>query len=159
MRTKLIFRKSGEIMNSEMTEMNKNKKTRKNPEERNLGPLFFILMICIFLPIGMKFYNAYLEKRMDYMKKVEEEKALRQEINQLAGKNLEMKKQVNFLKSDVGVEEVARNKLGLIKRGEIPFIVTPCREGNATTNINSIKKKENKLVEKKKENKGNSSKN
>jgi cell division protein FtsB len=133
---------------------NSSRSIKKKPvrDERDLGPLFFILILCIFLPIGIKFYGSYMEKRMENIKKVEEERALENEIQRLTKKNKEMKSREQYLHTEHGVEEIARNKLGLIKPKEIPFIITPARDGSSrNVEISEKNKKEKEPVGKKKE--------
>ncbi|MCE1248297.1 MAG: septum formation initiator family protein [Firmicutes bacterium] len=127
-------------------------KQKPKRDERDLGPLFFLLIICIFLPVGIKFYGSYMEKRTEYLRKTEEEKALTSEIKRLEKKNEEMKSREKYLHTEHGVEEIARNKLGLIKPREIPFIVKPARDTSGRNVVTSDKnKKEKKPDEKKKE--------
>jgi len=126
-------------------------KNRIKQIERDLGPLLLILLLCIFIPLGKKFHGMYLEKRMELTKKADEEKHLRQEIERLNGQLEEMKKEEEFLRTDDGVEKAARNKLGLIKTREIPFVVDPGKKEPVGANSMSFKnKKGNKTGKKKK---------
>lgn len=101
---------------------------RKKPREIDIGPLIFLLFLCVLIPLGFKYYNAFHERRSEYTAKQEEEKKLQKKIAEMESKINEMKETKKHLETDAGVEEVARNKLGMIKPREIPFVVTPSRK-------------------------------
>lgn len=98
-------------------------KPEKKERERSLNILLALLFISILIPIGVKFYNMYLEKKLEYIEKAGEEKRLRQEVSKLEKESEKLKKTRENLKSKSGVEKVARNKLGMTKPKEIPFVV------------------------------------
>ena len=102
-----------------MNEKENNNKSR----ERELGPLLLILMICILIPLAAKFHGLYLDKCAEYTDSINEEASLRKEISMEKKRLRELKSEETFIKTDDGVERAARAKLGLIKKGEIPFVL------------------------------------
>jgi cell division protein FtsL len=69
------------------------------------------------------FTTNYNRKKAEYGEKVAQVAQVKQEIAQLEEGNKSLKKEVSFMKTNEGVEEVAREKLGLIKPQEIAFVV------------------------------------
>jgi cell division protein FtsB len=113
----------------QMTDRDGYEKSEKNkadqPQERHIGFYILVVFILLFIPIAMKFYTSYLNKRVDYLEKVSEEKKYKAEIDKIKTDVDRKKEREEYLKTDKGVEEIARNKLGLTKPDEIPFIVSP----------------------------------
>ncbi len=74
-----------------------------------------LLMVSFFLVIfaiqAYKYYQVYSET-----------KKLETEIEQLREKNGLLEKQVEELKSPEAIEKVARDELGLVKTGEVPYV-------------------------------------
>lgn len=101
------------------------KKEPARGRERNLGPLFLMLMLVILIPLGVKFYSSYLNKKLDYDKKVEEERQLQFYLERESKQLKRMKERQTYLKTDEGVEQQARDKLGLTRPNEIAFVVVP----------------------------------
>lgn len=113
----------------EKEEKEQNEKSERSeieqPRERHVGFYVLVALILLFIPVGMKFYSSYLNKRLDYMEKVAEEKKFKAEIDKIKADVEKKKEREKYLKTNQGVEEIARNKLGLTKPEEIPFIVSP----------------------------------
>ncbi len=55
---------------------------------------------------------------------------VQQEIAQEQARQAELQQQVDALQTDEYVERVAREKLGLVKPGEIPYVAVPAGAGN-----------------------------
>lgn len=66
---------------------------------------------CIFIRQQKTMYNMNKELREKQSK-----------YNQLVNKNLSLKDEVEMSKTDAYIEKLARERLGLIKNGEIPVI-------------------------------------
>lgn len=97
--------------------------TRKS-NERELGPLLLILMICLTIPLMAKFYGAYQEKKAEYVSSVKEEASLKNDIEAENRRLEDLNREETYLRTNAGVERMAREKLGLIKPGEIPFVLS-----------------------------------
>jgi cell division protein FtsL len=69
------------------------------------------------------FTTNYNRKKAEHREKIVQVGQVQQEIGQLEEENKALKKEISFLKTNGGVEEVAREKLGLIKPQEIAFVV------------------------------------
>ena len=74
-----------------------------------------ILVLIIFLPSYTKMQDLK-QKNLDYKKQIE----------QLQQKSAELKEEKRLLETDpVYLEKVAREKMGLIREGEVVYKITP----------------------------------
>ena len=82
-----------------------------------------IIVLMIFLPSYTKMQDLK-QKNLDYKRQIE----------QLQQKSAELKEEKRLLESDpVYLEKVAREKMGLIREGEVVYKITPVtvnKEGN-----------------------------
>lgn len=76
--------------------------------------LIFLLVYAIF-SVGVRFNNLYAMQQD--LRKIQEQ------VNKLERKNAELRKQLEMVMSDAYVEEVAREKLGLVKEGETRIVL------------------------------------
>ncbi|MCD4782241.1 MAG: hypothetical protein K8T10_00270 [Candidatus Eremiobacteraeota bacterium] len=126
------------------------KKKREGTQDIDLGPLLFLLIACLLIPVAVKFHDAYVKKQRVTAEKVGEERRHKKEMEHDSNKLKLMKEEVIVSRSFKGVEREARNKLGLIKPGEVPFVVT--RDKGESENIKDKKnKKDRNQVKSKKE--------
>lgn len=99
----------------------------------------------IFLAIGLiilVFFSLTLGKRVFEQRKINQEiKKLEEEIEILESRNSELSKLIEYLNTNLYIEEAARIKLGLQKPGESVVIVP-----NEIFNEQDEKKKENSQV-------------
>lgn len=88
------------------------KKKRKN-EAVVLIPIWIVLAIffCSSVGVQMSKYYGYKER----------EKALAAELDKEKERTDELNKELRYYESDAYVEKIAREKLGLVKPGEILF--------------------------------------
>lgn len=77
-----------------------------------------LLVIVILLYVGYIFARQQIT--MNNMKK--ELTAKQNKYNQLTDKNLNLKDELELSKTDAYMEKLARERLGLIKKGEIPVV-------------------------------------
>ena len=76
--------------------------------------------------LGLVAYNLYFccqVKQMEYEERQLELHRLQGEITRAEFSNGQLRAQVAHLGTDAGAEEVAREKLGLVRHGEISFVV------------------------------------
>ena len=111
------------------------KEIKRKSNERELGPLLFILMICITIPLAVKFYGAYLEKKAEYVNSINEEASLKNDIVVETKRLEELNREESYLRTNAGVERMAREKLGLIKPGEIPFVLSSSTKKEDKTDV------------------------
>lgn len=76
------------------------------------GPVVVLLLV-----LGFIFYS-FGEQMVELYNVRQEVEEIRNQMDVLQKKNLEMKKKVEFLQSDAYVERMAREKLSLVKPGE-----------------------------------------
>ncbi|MCI1958464.1 MAG: septum formation initiator family protein [Clostridia bacterium] len=84
---------------------------------------FTSLMVKCFLVffVAVVFINLYSQAKVLYNLK-NEEHSISEQIDTEKKKNLELKSNANYYKSDAYIESVARDKLGLVMPGEIVFV-------------------------------------
>lgn len=77
-----------------------------------------MLIIAILLYVGYIFVHQQI-----IMSNMKNELAAKQnKYNQLQSKNLNLKDELELSKTDAYLEKLARERLGLIKKGEIPVV-------------------------------------
>ena len=92
-------------------------------------------------------------KSSEYHTRVSEIKNLEKEREQLEEDISVLEKKIEYLKTDNGVESVAREKLGLVKPSEIAFVVVNDKNDPQSASSKKVKKtkKEETKEEKEKE--------
>ena len=80
-----------------------------------IGPglaVLFVLPLLVYgaYSIGDRWYQNYLL--------TQQEEAIRAEVTRLREENLRLQRELNLVRSDAGIEKVAREQLGLIKPGD-----------------------------------------
>ena len=93
--------------------------------------LFLIIGTIVSFLISFFFIKSYMVKSAEYNAKLAEIKILQQEKEKLEEENEILQGKIEYLKTEKGVESVAREKLGLVKPSEIAFVVV--NDKNATT--------------------------
>ena len=84
-----------------------------------------IILFLILLLLGIIFIPGYLRIR----KLAWENRSLEQEIAQIELENKRLKEEYERLKSDpIYLEQVAREKLGVVREGEVIYQVLPSEE-------------------------------
>jgi len=93
---------------------------RKVIIKRILSIVFFMAFAACSIFI---FYQNYTQKEMEYAQKEAQLKKLETEMTAIENENKQLRKEIAHLNTKEGVEEIAREKLGLIKPQEIAFVV------------------------------------
>ncbi len=75
--------------------------------------------------LGAGLYNLCLDRQLDFETKLVELESLKSERRSLTDYNEVMRERVAYLKTNEGVEEIAREKLGLVRPGELAYAVVP----------------------------------
>lgn len=89
-------------------------------------PWLVSLMVIACLGLaGQQLFGLCQQKQGEYEAKVDEVRLARQENARLQAKNQQLSALVEHLNTDEGVEQIARDKLGLAKPGEMAFVVVP----------------------------------
>jgi cell division protein FtsL len=97
--------------------------TQKETKKKKKFPFIHILS-CLFAVFILYSFNAnYARKTVEYKEKQTQVQQVGSEITDLEKENRDLKQQVSHLNTNEGVEEIAREKLGLIKPDEIAFVV------------------------------------
>lgn len=73
-------------------------------------------ILCIFFAVVIA-WQGY-----NYMQLFQEQRRLQQQIEELQKKNAELEQEKDKLQTPQEVEGVARNELGLVKPGEVPYV-------------------------------------
>ncbi|MBR0518667.1 septum formation initiator family protein [bacterium] len=136
---------SKETINKDTTYFKQKKERTLTKFKRFL--LFLILGTIVSFLISFFFIKSYMVKSAEYNAKLAEIKILQQEKEKLEEENEILQSKIEYLKTEKGIESVAREKLGLVKPSEIAFIVV--NDKNDPISSTKIKKsKKEKIIEK-----------
>src|SRR5881398_3638040 len=92
---------------------------------RPVGPPPLVLRLAAVLVVPLLLYALFAtgQKALDNYRLNQEADALRGEIVVLRSDNLDLQKQIEDARTDTAIETIAREQLGLIKRGDHPLVV------------------------------------
>jgi cell division protein FtsB len=92
---------------------------------RPLGPPPLALRLAAVLAVPVVLYAlvATGQKALDNYRLNQEAEALRVEIRSMRDENVALQQQIQQARSDVAIEAIAREQLGLIKPGDHPLVV------------------------------------
>lgn len=93
----------------------------KKPSKGQSGAL--LVTAVLFVVISYNLYYCCQIKQRELEERQRELVKLKSDISLAEYSNSQLKAQVAYLATDAGAEEVAREKLGLIKYGEVSFVV------------------------------------
>jgi cell division protein FtsB len=101
---------------------------------RVLAPSLAILFVVPLLvygaySIGDRWYQNYLL--------TQQEEAIRVEVVKLREENLRLQRELEFSRSDAGIEKVAREQLGLIKPGDTSIQILGPNSGTGPAAVSS----------------------
>lgn len=98
-------------------------KPTRNPHLKNAaiaGGMTLLLSFC-----GLGLYSLCLDRQANFEEKLVELDDLKNERRTLLSHTKKLKDRVVYLETDDGVEEIAREKLGLVRPGELAYAVVP----------------------------------
>ncbi|HXE72104.1 MAG TPA: septum formation initiator family protein [Candidatus Nitrosotenuis sp.] len=84
-----------------------------------------LLVLVLLGLIGYSLYVVCGLKRAELRAQREEMQAVYSDILTLRSANHKLRQQVAWLRTDQGAEEVARAKLGMVRPGEVAYVVVP----------------------------------
>lgn len=121
----------------------KNNQYKEHKKEKNSTKLKRFLLFLVFgtlisFLLSFFFIKSYMVKSSEHNARLAEIRSLQKENEMIEEENEKLQQKVEYLKTDKGVESVAREKLGLVKPSEIAFVVVNDR--------NSPKSKKEKAV-------------
>ncbi|MBS2034408.1 septum formation initiator family protein [bacterium] len=93
---------------------------RKPTRGQSGAMLVAALMFCV---VSYNLYYCCQIKQRELEERQRELVKLKSDISLAEYTNSQLKAQVEYLATDAGAEEVAREKLGLVKPGEVSFVV------------------------------------
>lgn len=102
-----------------------------SPAMRHGRSLISLLLLIALGVVGYNFYFLCARKQQAYEAKLTEIDQLESEIAVLKQHNNLLTERVSYLGTDAGVEEVAREKLGLVRKDEVAFVVVPALKEDA----------------------------
>lgn len=82
-------------------------------------------LTALFSLCGMGLYALCLDRQQNFEDKLVELEELKADRRVLLVQNERMQDRVAYLETDDGIEEVAREKLGLVRPGELAYAVVP----------------------------------
>lgn len=101
------------------------RKKRSELPSRLKSSLMSLTLVLVFSLFGVGLFKVCTDKQANFEQKISELDAKRAERRALSVHNERMRERVQFLKTRAGVEEIAREKLGLVKPGEFAYSVVP----------------------------------
>lgn len=110
-----IHRQKREKINSRKI-LSEHKKTYRFSIGKLSSLILIILLIYLVASITMQFKKLYAMQT--------EMKEVQKKVTELQGKNFQMSEQLKLVQSDQYIEQIAREKLGLVKSGESRIITT-----------------------------------
>lgn len=99
---------------------------RPSRKKINSGKKFtfsHILIIWLIVLFVFNFFLYFTKKKNEYKEKRKEIIALENNIAELKQKKTALEQEIYYLNTDKGIEEMARKKLGLVKKKEIAIVV------------------------------------
>lgn len=96
---------------------------------RFLGIRIDHIVVLLTLPVIVFLAFSAGRKALETYALKQEAAAIQTEIDGLRVRNAELRKQIEYLRSDAYVERVAREELDLVKPGDVSFVVTPVDRG------------------------------
>jgi len=119
---------------------------QKDKKKKGGFPLIHI-MSCLFAVCILYSFNiSYARKTVEYKEKLSQVQQVNNEITVLEKENRLLKQQVAHLNTNDGVEEIAREKLGLIKPDEIAFVVVSSPTPGAPAAPSAAARDDNKMA-------------
>ena len=82
-------------------------------------------LTALFSLCGLALFALCQDRQADFEARLVELEGLKAERRVLLSHNERMRERVTYLQTDAGVEEVAREKLGLVRPGELAYAVVP----------------------------------
>jgi len=73
--------------------------------------------------VGYSLFMSYQLKQQETLHKRQEVDLMRRELERVVQQNEQLKLQARFLRTEEGIEKVAREKLGLIRPNETTYVV------------------------------------
>lgn len=97
--------------------MPKPERSRRTP--RGVG-LFLLTLI-----VGGYLFKLYADVDRQHAAVLAQTRAAEQQLEQARQRHAELQAQIEALQTDAGIEKQARERLGLIREGEVPVLVQP----------------------------------
>ena len=113
------------IEKSSRMSLSKHRKKRRGLSQRARHSLLSLVLVCVFTGFGFAIDKVCSDRQAQFEAKLAELDEVKEEVTTLELQNERLRETVALLKTDAGVEEVAREKLGLVKPGELAFAVVP----------------------------------
>jgi len=82
-------------------------------------------LVLVFTVFGFGLHKVCSDRQEQFENKLAELDRVKDEVVILGLHNERLRGQVELLKTDTGIEEVAREKLGLVKPGELAYAIVP----------------------------------
>ena len=101
------------------------KKKKKRLSHRGKRSLMSLVLVLIFTAFGFGLFKVCSDKQAEFEAKLAELDSVKEQVHSLKTRNKKLEDKIVLLKTDVGIEEVAREKLGLVKPGEIAYAIVP----------------------------------
>lgn len=84
-----------------------------------------LTLVLVFTAFGFGLFKVCSDRQAQFESKLAELDDVNSEVAILKSHNDRLRQKVELLKTEAGVEEVAREKLGLVREGELAYAVVP----------------------------------
>lgn len=101
------------------------KPSRKSSKTKMRFSFSQLLILWLIFLLGINFFLYFNKRKAEYKSKKQQIVQLEQEIAKLKSKEIELSKESYNLKTREGIEKIARERLGLVKPDELPFVIVP----------------------------------
>jgi cell division protein FtsB len=99
------------------------KRSKLSPAAKN--SLMSLTLVLVFTGFGFGLHKVCSDRQHQFESKLVELDEVNAEVASLEAHNERLKARVDLLNTPTGIEEVAREKLGLVKPGELAYAVVP----------------------------------
>lgn len=128
--------------------LSKRKKQKSRLSTRARHSLLSLVLVLVFTGFGFALFKVCSDRQAQFEGKLAELDGVNEEVVLLESQNERLRKRVDLLKTEAGIEEVAREKLGLVKPGELAYAVVPPPPSQFTDTVDiSLKYGEKKIKE------------
>ena len=105
--------------------LSKRRKKKSRLSLRARHSLMSLTLVLVFTAFGFGLFKVCSDRQAQFEAKLAELDEVNAEVTALETHNDRLRQRVELLKTEAGIEEVAREKLGLVKEGELAYAVVP----------------------------------
>jgi cell division protein FtsB len=105
--------------------LSKQRKRKSRLSPRAKHSILSLTLVLVFTAFGFGLFRVCSDRQFQFESKLAELDAVKEDVSALLSHNERLRNRVALLKTESGIEEVAREKLGLVRPGEMAYAVVP----------------------------------